>query len=143
MFVWLCRYWDLIDVLNGIRNAIVPFVGITSSLHLRRWCLCLVDIQFIKGVIINTSNCKAGKSETLTPFRSYRCPTCSRALINMDHSFRILDMEIRRQPMPPPYNSWQSVILCNDCSAKSRVSFHFIGHKCSLYSTLNPEHSRT
>jgi len=43
--------------------------------------------------------------------RSYRCPTCSRALINMDHYFRLLDVEVRRQPMPPPYDSWQTVIL--------------------------------
>ena len=49
------------------------------------------------------------------PFRSYRCPTCSRALINMDHHFRLLDIEVRRQPMPAPYDSWQTVILWYIC----------------------------
>jgi len=43
--------------------------------------------------------------------RSYRCPTCSRALVNMDHYFRLLDVEVRRQPMPAPYDKWQTVIL--------------------------------
>ena len=47
----------------------------------------------------------------LSQNRSYRCPTCSRALINMDHYFRLLDVEVRRQPMPPPYDTWQTVIL--------------------------------
>src|SRR5271170_2232998 len=47
--------------------------------------------------------------------RSYRCPTCSRALINMDHYFRLLDIEVRRQPMPAPYDSWQTVILWYHC----------------------------
>jgi len=51
--------------------------------------------------------------------RSYRCPTCSRALINMDHYFRLLDAEVRRQPMPAPYDSWQTVILW--CGPSSNV----------------------
>jgi hypothetical protein len=29
----------------------------------------------------------------------------------MDHYFRLLDVEVRRQPMPPPYDTWQTVIL--------------------------------
>jgi hypothetical protein len=47
-------------------------------------------------------------------FSSYRCPTCSRALVNMDHYFRLLDVEVRRQPMPAPYDRWQTVILWSD-----------------------------
>jgi hypothetical protein len=47
-------------------------------------------------------------------FSSYRCPTCSRALVNMDHYFLLLDMEVRRQPMPAPYDRWQTVILWSD-----------------------------
>lgn len=32
----------------------------------------------------------------------------------MDHYFRLLDMEVRRQLMPAPYDKWQTVILWLD-----------------------------
>lgn len=61
---------------------------------------------------------------------SYKCPTCARSIINMAAQFRILDTEIERQPMPDPYDRWRAIIVCNDCLAKSRVVFHFLGLKC-------------
>ncbi|ODQ65656.1 hypothetical protein NADFUDRAFT_82660 [Nadsonia fulvescens var. elongata DSM 6958] len=61
---------------------------------------------------------------------SYKCPICSRSILNMAAQFRILDMEIARQELPEPYIHWRSVISCNDCYAKSNVRFHFLGLKC-------------
>ncbi|ANB15599.1 Zinc finger protein 420 [Sugiyamaella lignohabitans] len=68
---------------------------------------------------------------------SYKCPTCQRSVINMEASFRILDAEIASQVLPEPYVNWRSIIVCNDCSAKSNVPFHFLGLKCSTCRSYN------
>ena len=68
---------------------------------------------------------------------SYKCPTCARTVINMDAQFRLLDNEILMQHMPPPYDQWKSDVICNDCSWKSRVRYHFLGHKCNSCGSYN------
>lgn len=68
---------------------------------------------------------------------SYKCPTCSRSIINMEASFRILDAEIEAQILPEPYCNWRSIITCNDCAARSNVPFHFLGLKCSTCKSYN------
>lgn len=68
---------------------------------------------------------------------SYKCPTCSRSIINMVAQFRILDAEIERQPVPEPYDRWRAVIVCNDCLAKSMTPFHFLGLKCNNCGSYN------
>ncbi|GME70834.1 unnamed protein product [[Candida] boidinii] len=61
---------------------------------------------------------------------SYRCPLCSRTIINMEAQFRVLDIEIKEQPLPDPMNTWNSIIKCVDCGGRSKVKFHFLGLKC-------------
>ncbi|WBW75080.1 ubiquitin-protein ligase E3, implicated in DNA repair [Schizosaccharomyces osmophilus] len=68
---------------------------------------------------------------------NYRCPTCSKTIINVNSMFRILDMEVERQPMPYPYNTWISTIHCNDCSSRSDTNYHFLGHKCKSCHSYN------
>ncbi|KAF3924330.1 hypothetical protein ABW21_db0208986 [Orbilia brochopaga] len=68
---------------------------------------------------------------------SYRCPTCAKSVFNMESRFRYLDHEIQRQPLPEPYKFWHCHIICNDCSAKSDVSFHFLGLKCDTCKSYN------
>ncbi|KAL7276551.1 hypothetical protein RUND412_000431 [Rhizina undulata] len=73
---------------------------------------------------------------------SYRCPTCARTIVNMESQFRALDAEIEKQPLPHPYDSWRCLITCNDCSAKSNVSFHFLGLKCETCKSYNTSQVR-
>ncbi|EPS37140.1 hypothetical protein H072_9223 [Dactylellina haptotyla CBS 200.50] len=68
---------------------------------------------------------------------SYRCPTCAKSVFNMESRFRYLDYEIQRQPLPEPYKYWHCHIICNDCSAKSDVAFHFLGLKCDTCKSYN------
>ncbi|KAF3907269.1 hypothetical protein ABW20_dc0107743 [Dactylellina cionopaga] len=68
---------------------------------------------------------------------SYRCPTCAKSVFNMESRFRNLDYEIQRQPLPDPYKHWHCHIICNDCSAKSDVPFHFLGLKCDTCKSYN------
>ncbi|KAF3936388.1 hypothetical protein ABW19_dt0201425 [Dactylella cylindrospora] len=68
---------------------------------------------------------------------SYRCPTCAKSVFNMESRFRYLDYEIQRQPLPEPYKHWHCHIICNDCSAKSDVPFHFLGLKCDTCKSYN------
>lgn len=74
---------------------------------------------------------------------SYRCPTCTRTIVNMEIQFRALDSEIEAQPLPSPYDKWRSLITCNDCSAKQNVPFHFLGLKCDNCKSYNTSQIKT
>lgn len=67
----------------------------------------------------------------------YKCPICSRTIINMGARFREIDNEIEMQPMPYPYNSWRCVITCNDCNTKSICKYHILGLKCDICHSYN------
>lgn len=55
----------------------------------------------------------------------------------MEFQFRNLDMAIQSQPMPPEFEDTRAVILCNDCSAKSSVKYHWLGLKCAVCLSYN------
>lgn len=64
---------------------------------------------------------------------SYKCPICSRSIINMEVQFRKLDQSIESQPMPPQFQDTKALVYCNDCRAKSSVQYHWLGLKCGVY----------
>ncbi|KAH6950601.1 hypothetical protein HG530_011245 [Fusarium avenaceum] len=68
---------------------------------------------------------------------SYKCPICNKSLTNMETQFRNLDVAIQTQPMPPEFRDTTAVILCNDCSGKSTVRYHWLGLKCSICRSYN------
>lgn len=68
---------------------------------------------------------------------SYKCPTCQKTVLNMEAQFRVLDMEIRLQPLPHPYSQWSCIIRCNDCNAKSSAPYHVLGLKCDNCKSYN------
>lgn len=55
----------------------------------------------------------------------------------METQFRNLDVAIQTQPMPPEFRDTTAVILCNDCSGKSTVRYHWLGLKCSICRSYN------
>lgn len=55
----------------------------------------------------------------------------------MESQFRNLDVAIQAQPMPPEFQDTTAVILCNDCSGKSTVRYHWLGLKCSICRSYN------
>ncbi|KAI9804052.1 MAG: hypothetical protein M1833_000333 [Piccolia ochrophora] len=68
---------------------------------------------------------------------SYRCPICSRSIVNMETQFRNLDRAIESQPMPPQFQDTKALVYCNDCCAKSSVKYHWLGLKCSVCDSYN------
>ena len=68
---------------------------------------------------------------------SYKCPLCSKSCVNMDAQFRNYDITILSQPMPSEYRDSRAIISCNDCSAKSQTTYHWLGLKCSLCASYN------
>ncbi|RFU73302.1 chy zinc finger containing [Trichoderma arundinaceum] len=68
---------------------------------------------------------------------SYKCPICNKSLVNMETQFRNLDLAILNQPMPPEFRDTKAKILCNDCSARSTVAYHWLGLKCSICRSYN------
>ena len=61
---------------------------------------------------------------------SYKCPICSRSIVNMEWQFKHLERAIETQPMPPEFQDTKAWIYCNDCSAKTSVKYHWLGLKC-------------
>ncbi|PFH61998.1 hypothetical protein XA68_15540 [Ophiocordyceps unilateralis] len=68
---------------------------------------------------------------------SYKCPICNKSLANMETQFRNLDVAIQSQPMPPEFRDTQATVLCNDCSGRSTVAYHWLGLKCSICRSYN------
>ncbi len=64
---------------------------------------------------------------------SYKCPICSRSMMNMEMQFRHLDRAIESQPMPEQFRDTTAWVYCNDCSAKTEVKYHWLGLKCAVY----------
>ncbi|KAJ3497374.1 hypothetical protein NLG97_g1954 [Lecanicillium saksenae] len=48
----------------------------------------------------------------------------------METRFRNLDLLIQTQPMPVEFRNTKAVILCNDCSGKCTVPYHWLALKC-------------
>lgn len=69
--------------------------------------------------------------------RSYRCPICSRSIINMEMQFRHLERAIESQPMPPEFQDTKAWVYCNDCNTKSLVKYHWLGMKCGVCDSYN------
>ena len=69
--------------------------------------------------------------------RSYKCPICSKSIVNMEAQFRNIDISIRDQPMPDEYKNTKAIVLCNDCSAKSTTNYHWLGLKCGICHSYN------
>lgn len=55
----------------------------------------------------------------------------------MDALFLNLANTIKEQPMPEDWQSVRSIILCNDCSAKSETPYHFLGLRCQICLSFN------
>ncbi|KAL9129088.1 MAG: hypothetical protein Q9217_002360 [Psora testacea] len=64
---------------------------------------------------------------------SYRCPICSRSIVNMEWQFSRLERAIEAQPMPEEFRDTKAWVYCNDCSAKTLVKYHWLGSKCAVY----------
>lgn len=68
---------------------------------------------------------------------SYKCPICSRSIVNMEWQFRHLERAIETQPMPPEFQDTKAWVYCNDCSAKTSVKYHWLGLKCAVCDSYN------
>ena len=68
---------------------------------------------------------------------SYKCPTCSKTITNMELQFRMRDAEIKQSMMPEEIRDWETEIKCNDCGGMSRVPFHYLGHECNFCHSYN------
>ncbi|XP_022992470.1 E3 ubiquitin-protein ligase MIEL1-like [Cucurbita maxima] len=103
---------------------------------------CPICYEFLFDSIKDTTVMPCGHTIHLECFREmesqnqYRCPICSKTVMDMSASWALLKMEIDCTPMPEEY-SHEVSILCNDCSHTSKVRFHILGHKCSQCNSFN------
>jgi len=60
----------------------------------------------------------------------------------MELQWRKLDLHIEAQPMPEQYAKTRAWVVCNDCSAKTCVRFHWLGNKCAVCDSYNTNEMR-
>jgi uncharacterized CHY-type Zn-finger protein len=70
---------------------------------------------------------------------SYKCPICSKSVVNMESQFRSLDRQIQAQPMPDEYRNTRAYIHCNDCAMKGTTKYHWLGLKCEMCESYNTQ----
>ena len=70
---------------------------------------------------------------------SYKCPMCSKSVINMESQFRSLDRQVESQPMPAEYQNTRAYVYCNDCGRKGTTKYHWLGLKCEICESYNTQ----
>ena len=70
---------------------------------------------------------------------NYRCPMCSKSMVNMKSSWNALDLEISLTIMPEEYRNTWFQINCHDCNTKSDTLFHILGLKCLKCGSYNTQ----
>jgi iron-sulfur cluster repair protein YtfE (RIC family) len=66
----------------------------------------------------------------------YRCPLCKKSLADMSAYF---EAQLMDEPMPLEYRGIPARIVCNDCSGRSVVEFHFLYNKCPQCHSYNTQ----
>jgi hypothetical protein len=61
----------------------------------------------------------------------FMCPLCQKTYSDVQVDWSKMDQIIEAHQMPEEYKDWKVEILCNDCTNRKVVPFHFLGHKCS------------
>ena len=62
-----------------------------------------------------------------------RCPLCLKTILDRqiaEREWKYLARAVQHQPMPPEFASTSVDILCNDCSNKNNIPYHFFGSQC-------------
>ncbi|KAK4407053.1 E3 ubiquitin-protein ligase MIEL1, partial [Sesamum angolense] len=123
---------------------ILSVAGSCYSIGLRDNHLCVEDsmkshcpicYEFLFDSTKQTTILKCGHTmhvecyEEMFSQNQYRCPICSKSVLNMSRTWERLDQEIEATAMPEEYR-YEVQILCNDCNNRSKAFFHIFGHKC-------------
>lgn len=69
--------------------------------------------------------------------RYYRCPICSKSILNTSALFRMIDEEVRCEVLPPELANKLVKIVCRDCRLKSQTKYHLAGLKCETCGSYN------
>lgn len=103
---------------------------------------CPVCYEYLFDSVKQATVMKCGHTMHMDCFREmakqqqYRCPICSKTVIDTSHYWKMLDEEIEAVQMPEQYQ-YEVSILCNDCNSTSKVAFHVVGHKCKQCASYN------
>lgn len=103
---------------------------------------CPICYEFLFESLKSTMIMKCGHTMHMDCYREmvhqnqYRCPICSKSVLNMSRTWERLEEEIQSTVMPEEY-FYEVPILCNDCNNTSTANFHILGHKCKHCSSYN------
>lgn len=61
---------------------------------------------------------------------SSQCPLCLKSINDMAAFNARVERLLEDHQMPEEYREYSSLVLCNDCGARSRCPYHFVYHKC-------------
>uniref|UniRef100_A0A7S1XFH7 RING finger and CHY zinc finger domain-containing protein 1 n=1 Tax=Compsopogon caeruleus TaxID=31354 RepID=A0A7S1XFH7_9RHOD len=69
--------------------------------------------------------------------RNFTCPICAKSLADMSQLYHRIDETLAEEERPPELVGTETLILCNDCGAKSKAPSHYIYHKCRMCFSYN------
>jgi RING finger/CHY zinc finger protein 1 len=69
--------------------------------------------------------------------KNYKCPICSKSIIDLTKYNNMMDIQIQHTPMPEEYKNKTVDILCNECNKSSNSKFHILGNKCNHCDSYN------
>lgn len=100
--------------------------------------ICMEDLFASTGYSMNMKCGHTIHMECLNTHlkTSYKCPTCSKSIIDTTQYFTQLESVISAQPVPEEYQR-KANIMCNDCLKTTEVDFHFIAMKCPECNSYN------
>lgn len=103
---------------------------------------CPVCYEYLFDSMKGTTILKCGHTihmdcaKEMADQNQYRCPICSKTVMEKSEDWRMLDAEIAETVMPKEYQ-YKVTILCNDCNKAGHVPFHIFGLKCSECCSYN------
>ena len=102
--------------------------------------ICLRDMFSSIHKLVRLPSCghclHAKCFEMLCKFK-FQCPLCYKSFCDMSAHNTQLEHQIISTPMPNELNHKIVIILCNDCQAKTKVNYHFLGAKCPTCHSFN------
>jgi RING finger/CHY zinc finger protein 1 len=108
---------------------------VTNSMHSN----CFLCMEYLFDSVKPISVLRCGHTihqeclRMLPRLDIYNCAICQKIYLSPEDAqerWNSMDAAVAAMPMPPECQAMQVNIVCNECLARSTVTFHMVGHKC-------------
>lgn len=133
----ICRLYPIDIPMKHCRGCKVCIIAEhdCKGIEMRGGCpVCMIDMPSSKGVCSKMDCGHFAHTmciEALIENRNFLCPLCRKQIIEVTIPSESIEV------MPPEFANTSSEILCQDCSSRTTVPFHFSVHFCGECGSWN------